>query len=203
MEDELLRKSTPACLHRLVLLHGWGADQDDLMPLGQNIQQSFKQPIELVSLRAPEIHPNGISRQWYSLFPADWDAVPQAISGLQLRLNALATEAIPLKKTILIGFSQGAAMSIEGGCDLDLAGIIACSGYPHPTWKAPSKRPPVLLIHGREDEIVPYQASQTLLNQLQACEQDAELCLYNCTHTIPEESIPRMVQSISSWFGFS
>ena len=203
MTGELLRKSTPEALHRLVLLHGWGADANDLMPLGQAIQQSCNLPLELVALQAPEPHPEGMGRQWYGLFPADWDAVPGAISDLQRRLRALQTEEISLAKTVLLGFSQGGAMSLGAGCELAFAGIIACSGYPHPGWKVPRHRPPVLLVHGREDEVVPYEASQRLLSELKSAEQDAELCGFDGSHTIPGESIPRMAQAVRAWFGLS
>ena len=74
---------------RLVLLHGWGADGDDLRPLGDALKARLGGSLDLVTLDAPELHPQGSGRQWYGLFPADWDAVPAAVSQLQQRLHQL------------------------------------------------------------------------------------------------------------------
>ena len=72
---------------RLVLLHGWGADGDDLRPLGDALKARLGGSLDLVSLDAPELHPQGSGRQWYGLFPAQWDAVPAAVNHLQQRLH--------------------------------------------------------------------------------------------------------------------
>jgi phospholipase/carboxylesterase len=74
----------------------------------------------------------------------------------------LDTLNIPLKKTILLGFSQGAAMSIDAGCQLELGLIISCSGYPHPNWKPKLNCPPVLISHGSMDDVVPIEASRII-----------------------------------------
>lgn len=200
MNQDLVRNSTPGAKHRLVILHGWGADANDLLPLGILIRQQLKIPLELVSLHAPEPHPQGVGRQWYGLFPADWEAVPGAIQSLQIRLKALATNEIPLEKTAILGFSQGGAMSIGACCELPFAGIIGCSSYPHPDWEAPKQRPSVLLIHGRQDNVVPYAASEKLLKELRISTSNVSLVGLDCDHTIPEESIPRIVQSLIDWF---
>ena len=72
---------------RLVLLHGWGADGDDLRPLGNALNARMASTLEVVSLEAPTLQAQGSGRQWYGLFPADWDAVPAAVSQLQQRLT--------------------------------------------------------------------------------------------------------------------
>ncbi|HGY5547608.1 MAG TPA: alpha/beta hydrolase [Prochlorococcus sp.] len=201
-DPDLLREIPTGSQHRLVLLHGWGADADDLLSLGRELCQGIDKPVERVALRAPQLHPHGIGRQWYGLFPADWAAVPDAVCHLQARLKALETPEIPLQATALLGFSQGGAMALASGCDLPLAGLICCSAYPHPNWMAPSKRPPVLLMHGRQDEVVPYSACEQLIRDLGLETSNIEMTLVNFDggHGIPGELIPRMQQALSSWF---
>ncbi len=200
MNDDLVCFSAPSATHRLVLLHGWGADCEDLIPLGQVLSRAPKnQRLEIISLRAPHLHPQGFGRQWYGLFPEDWDAVPAAIRSLQIRLGALPTNQISLERTILLGFSQGAAMALAGGCDLPLAGLISCSGYPHPGWIPPKSSPPVVLCHGFYDEIVPTNASQKLLEYFQKSQIEADLVLFEGGHEIPEKVIPRLELAISNW----
>ena len=170
---------------RLVLLHGWGADANDLRPLGETLQSSGQEPLELISFDAPELHPQGSGRQWYGLFPAQWEAVPQAVDQLKHRLLRLEGGASALKRTILFGFSQGGAMALHAGCELPLAGVISCSGYPHPEWHPPSLHPPVLVMHGRDDTVVPYQAMDRIQNQLNG-DRCRTLSFQN-GHTIPAE----------------
>ena len=122
---------------RLVLLHGWGATAADLQPLGEQLAAQHPEPLDIVCLEAPEPHPQPGGRQWYGLFPSDWDAVPNAVQQLTTRLLGLSRDGIPLERTVLFGFSQGGAMALSCGCSLPLAGVISCSGYPHPDWQPP------------------------------------------------------------------
>ncbi len=203
MATDLLLQSAPNPNARLVLLHGWGADANDLMPLGTSLAAAIGTPLELVALQAPQQQTQGMGRQWYGLFPADWAAVPSAVSGLKQRIQKLSTVNIPLEATVLLGFSQGGAMAIAAGCDLPLAGLIACSAYPHPNWKAPVSRPPVLLLHGQSDDVVPASASLSLKNAL---EQGNQLCDYQSFqggHTIPAEAQVSMKKALRQWLGMA
>ena len=202
MTNDHLLRSRPGARHRLVLLHGWGADAEDLLPLGEALTADQPNPVELVALRAPELHPQGAGRQWYALFPADWSAVPAACQELSQRLQSLSDGDCPLERTVVLGFSQGAAMALASGCDLPLAGLIACSGYPHPGWTSPQRRPPVLLVHGTRDEVVPFSASkklQSLLNE-DALSPRAELQASEEGHTIAAESLPGIQAALSRWW---
>jgi len=191
----------PNAQARLVLLHGWGADADDLLMLGERLARDIRTPLDLVSLQAPERHPQGIGRQWYGLFPPDWQAVPAAQQQLKSRLMALAEDGIPLQSTVVLGFSQGAAMALASGCDLPLAGLIACSGYPHPGWTAPTTRPPVLLIHGQQDDVVPSTASDELRQRLEDGKNPVHLDQFAGGHTIPDVIVPSIKKALDLWLG--
>ncbi len=191
----------PNAQARLVLLHGWGADADDLLMLGERVARDTHTPLDLVSLQAPEPHPQGVGRQWYGLFPADWSAVPTAQQQLQSRLLALTDDGIPLQSTVVLGFSQGAAMAVATGCDLPLAGLIGCSGYPHPNWTAPVQRPPVLLIHGKHDDVVPFTAADNLQQRLANGDNTVQLACFDGGHTIPESILPIISKALDVWLG--
>jgi phospholipase/carboxylesterase len=171
---------------RLVLLHGWGADADDLLDLGELL---VGPEVSVVALRAPEPHPFGSGRQWYGLQPIDWNALPAARAALRTRLEALAA-SVALERTVLLGFSQGAAMALDVGCGLPLAGIVGCSGYPHEGWQPSGPLPPVLLSHGREDAVVPYAASEKLEEQLMQAGARVELLPFSGGHGIDPELLP-------------
>ena len=199
MNQDFLRFDDEAARFRLILLHGWGADATDLIPLGQEIIKALEPSVELIALQAPQAHPEGAGRQWYGLFPADWEAVPSAISDLQYRIRDLENKDISLKETIILGFSQGGAMAIAAGCELNLGGIIACSSYPHPGWVMKNDRPKVFLTHGTKDEIVPCQASEHLLIELQKNNKYSDLFLFNGGHEIPNEALRKIIFVLSQW----
>ncbi len=173
--DTALWVGAPQAEHRLVLLHGWGADADDLLDLGAELVGADPAGLNLsvVALRAPLPHPGGFGRQWYDLQQPEWPQLPQARRDLRQRLLALG-QTVPLASTSLLGFSQGAAMAIDvaTGCGADgcapltLAGLIACSGYPHPDWQPQAPDTKILLTHGEQDPVVPFAASQALEQRL-------------------------------------
>jgi phospholipase/carboxylesterase len=171
---------------RLVLLHGWGADADDLLDLGQLL---VGPTVSVVALRAPEPHPYGVGRQWYGLQPIDWNQLPPARAQLQQRLLELA-ESVPLARTVVLGFSQGGAMALDVGSSLPVAGIVACSGYPHEGWQPAGTLPPVLLSHGQDDPVVPFAASEEVLRRLQAAGGRAQLLPFSGGHTIDQSVLP-------------
>lgn len=229
----------PQADRRLVLLHGWGADADDLLDLGEALLDaedpapSWPAPlstpaavasaggvgnttgvgaaqaagagaggISVVALRAPEPHPYGSGRQWYGLQPIDWSALPAARAALRGRLEQLAT-SVPLAQTVLLGFSQGGAMAIDVGSDLPLAGLVACSGYPHEGWQPRGSLPPVLLSHGRQDPVVPYEASLELQRLLGEAGARVQLLPFEGGHGIDPELLPALAVFVQRCLGLA
>ncbi len=189
MHHEYVSIGSQNSSHRIILLHGWGADTDDLLPVGKSIIHNSCFDFELISLAAPSFRPNDMGRQWYSLFPPDWNEAEIAVAKLLDTLNAFDKTKISLKKTVLLGFSQGGAMAIDAGLSLDLGLVISCSGYSHPKWD-PIKNNPVLLSHGLQDDVVPVKASREILKRLRnESNVNNELHEYNCSHAIHPDFI--------------
>jgi len=189
MHHEYVSIGSQNSSHRIILLHGWGADEDDLLPIGKSIIHKSPVEFEIISLKAPSLRPNEIGRQWYSLFPPDWNEAEIAVDKLLDTLKAFDKTKISLQKTVLLGFSQGGAMALDAGLRLDLGLVISCSGYSHPKWE-PIKNNPVLLSHGSQDEVVPINASKDISKRLMNLKNiNNELHLYNCSHTIHPDFI--------------
>tara|TARA_B100000212_G_scaffold339758_1_gene318861 strand:- start:42 stop:656 length:615 start_codon:yes stop_codon:yes gene_type:complete len=186
--------------HRIILLHGWGANADDLLPLGKVIINNSLHKFELISIQAPDIRFNDNGRQWYSLFPPNWNEASIAADNLLNTLQKLDKTHIPLKKSILLGFSQGAAMALDSGLRLDIGLVISCSGYAHPNW-APLKNIPVLLSHGLQDDVVPSSASKDILEKLnKQSNSNCELYEFNCSHSIHPDFISVIKNKIEEIF---
>jgi phospholipase/carboxylesterase len=188
---------------RLVLLHGWGADADDLLDLGRELLGPADAGVSLVALRAPHPHPGGMGRQWYDLGRPGWPELPQARADLLRRLRQLA-DSVPLERTALLGFSQGAAMAIDvaSGEELPLASLIGCSGYPHPDWQPQRPQAPILLTHGREDAVVPYEACEALEQRLRDSGGTVRVLPFAGGHGIDPGLFPAMREFLArAWQG--
>lgn len=187
-----LRIGPEQARRRLVLLHGWGADADDLLELGLELVDG---EVEVVALRAPGVHPAGTGREWYPLAPEpDWACLPAALQGLRERLERLG-DSLPLEQTVLLGFSQGGAMAVDvatGAAGLPLAGLISCSGYPHPGWQPNATGLPVLLTHGSLDSVVPAEACSALEELLRKAGARVRCQLFEGGHGIDPQLFPLM-----------
>ena len=148
----------------LLLLHGIGADEADLVPLVPHLDPRFL----VISARAPhQAEPMGY--RWYAI---DWAASPpradpaEIVASRELLARfveeATAAHGTAPSRTYLLGFSQGAIMSnalLLARPEL-VRGVVAHSGRlarlpgPDPTPEALSHAA-VLLLHGAADEVVP------------------------------------------------
>lgn len=157
----------------VVFLHGYGADGNDLIDIGRAWQQ-YLPNATFVAPHAPE--PCGqapVGRQWFALTFRDpnerWIGVNKAAPQLESFLDAeLDRHVLPPSALALVGFSQGTMMALHVGLRRAVApaGIVGYSGLlvERPdgdleTFAADIKcRPPVLLVHGDRDELIPPQA---------------------------------------------
>jgi phospholipase/carboxylesterase len=157
----------------VVFLHGYGADGNDLIEIGRAWQLLLPQAA-FVSPHAPE--PCGqapVGRQWFPLTFRDpnerWIGVNKAAPILERFLDAeLARRALPPSALALVGFSQGTMMALHVGLRRATAplAIVGYSGLLVVPPEAQAKtfaadirsRPPVLLVHGDRDELIPVQS---------------------------------------------
>jgi phospholipase/carboxylesterase len=152
----------------VIFLHGYGADGDDLIGLG-NEWQRLLPDTEFVSPHAPEpCVQNPAGRQWWDLQVRSdserWAGLNRAGPGLDAFITAEAAKAgLKPGKVALVGFSQGTMMALHVGLRRPeaLAGIIGYSGVlagaEHLKDELKSK-PPVFLAHGTMDQVIPVDA---------------------------------------------
>ncbi|WP_269624230.1 alpha/beta hydrolase [Prochlorococcus marinus] len=199
MTEQVLLNSESAT-NRLVLLHGWGADANDLLPVGKLLTEGLKDRFEIVSFSAPQPHPSGSGRQWYPLYPHEWEQVPKAVLDLEKRLNNFCFNNIPLNKTLLLGFSQGGAMALELATRNKFKAVFAFSSYPHPEWKPLKGMSPVFLCHGNIDQVVPKEASERSFDKLVKNGVKSELYFFEGGHEITNDLIDHCRGKIKQQF---
>jgi phospholipase/carboxylesterase len=201
INHEFVSISSQTATHRIILIHGWGADADDLLTLGKEITSKINLSFEVISLRAPELHPSGQGRQWYGLYPHDWKGAEVEVNNLLSTLKNFDTDQISLKNTILLGFSQGAAMAIDAGFKLNLGLIVACSGYPHPNWFPGEICPSLIISHGLFDNVVPIEASRTIYKKVKSKSSKlCELIEFDGYHQIDSNLIDIIISNIQDIF---
>ncbi len=201
IDHEFVSISSQTATHRIILLHGWGADADDLLTLGKEIIEKINLDFEVISLRAPGLHPSGRGRQWYHLYPHDWKEAEFEANKLLATLKKFDTDQISIGKTILLGFSQGGAMAIDAGFKLNLGLIVACSGYPHPNWDPGEKCPPLIVSHGLFDDVVPIDTSRIIHERVKSkSSKFCELLEFDGFHQIDSNLIDFISSNIKNIF---
>ena len=140
-------------------------------------------------------------RQWYGLYPHDWNGAEIEVNKLLVTLKKFDTDQIPLRKTIMLGFSQGAAMAIDAGFKLNLGLIVACSGYPHPNWTPKEKCPPLIISHGLFYDIVPIDAYRFIYEKVKSkSSKFCRLLEFEGSHQIDSNLIDFIGSNVSNIF---
>jgi phospholipase/carboxylesterase len=173
----------------VVFLHGYGADGNDLIDIGR-AWASLLPDAAFVSPHAPR--PCGqapTGREWFPLTFRDpgerWAGVNMAAPVLESFLDAeLKRLGLPPSALALVGFSQGTMMALHVGLRRPVppAAIVGYSGMlalpenidPAGFAAEIKSRPPVLLVHGDQDPLIPVQALFHAAQSLAALEVPTE-----------------------------
>ena len=177
----------------IILLHGWGADAADMFGLAPILGQ-VKQGCAFYAPNAPypcAASPHG--REWFDIQQGENGAI-MAMDDLDELLNSVFDEfSLPASQIILGGFSQGGMMTLAAGPAYELAGLISFSGAlltEQRLAKATSSSPPILLIHGDLDDVVPATALIDAQSHLEEKGYDVEVVLEKgIGHSISETGL--------------
>ncbi|ACA19208.1 phospholipase/Carboxylesterase [Methylobacterium sp. 4-46] len=204
----------------VVLLHGFGADGNDLIDLA-HAWQPLLPDAAFVSPHAPEPCIQGFGRQWFSLTFRDpherWRGVNRAAPTLDAFLDAeLARAGLDESRLALVGFSQGCMMALHVGLRRPrrLAAVVGLSGMlvieegkgseslgPESLKPAIRSVPPILLVHGDQDEVIPVEALFLSADLLAAAEVPVEWHLSAGTgHGIDEGALQHAGLFLASGF---
>ncbi len=187
----------------LIILHGYGADEFDLIPIAAKLDPQFL----TISIQAP------IKLGWSGYA---WHHLEQTTSGLKsdnksrIESEALLMESLPeiIKKeggdpnqVYLMGFSQGSAMcySLIGRHDFDklglkVRGVIIMSGYIpedviEPLRKKDLSSIPFFLSHGLHDDLIPPIAMKVAIDILEKTGAKTFAKDYEIGHGLTEETV--------------
>jgi len=191
----------------LLLHHGRGTDELDLLPLGEALDPERR--LLIVTPQAPLTLPGAPGRHWY-LVPRVGYPDPETFAAAREQLAELHDElwqetGIEPARTILGGFSMGAVMSYVLGLDGERpapAGILAFSGF-IPTvegWTPDLDARnglPVFVAHGQRDQIIAVEFARAAVERLREAGLDVDYHESQAAHPID----PREIPAAGEWLG--
>lgn len=184
----------------VILLHGYGADGNDLIGLAPYWARALPDAV-FVSPHAPEacaMQPMG--RQWWgiqSFSPEERLAGAEKAAPLLHRFidDEMARYGLADRQVALVGFSQGTMMALHVGLrrDIPVAGILGYSGAlvaPDQLPDSIKSRPPVYLLHGDSDEMLPAESMFEAVDGLAAADVAVEWHISERTgHSIAQDGL--------------
>jgi phospholipase/carboxylesterase len=200
----------------LVVLHGYGTDEHDLLPIAEKIGNGFL----IISLQAPiELHNGG--HAWYDLLQTPSGIIPDDVSRHQSEEqlmaalpNIIAREGGDAERVTFMGFSQGAAIIYSllavyylaiarpagKAAGVKAVASINLSGYlPRDIFEALSEKHfdgfPFFISHGEHDELIPFQALGEAREWLTKQGANVTAKMYPCGHGV----LPETVEDIIAW----
>lgn len=194
----------------LIMLHGLGGSNLNLLPLANEIQNVSQLSLHIILPQAP-IMPvtinNGLQMPaWYDILSLqrngniDLNGIGCSSQKIwNIILTVRQHSILGTKKIFLAGFSQGAVISLATmlAYHRELSGIIALSGY-LPFKDIPPARDdaiPIFMAHGTEDDIVDYTSGYTAYSALKNANYPVNWHQYPIAHTISRTEI----KDLSTW----
>jgi phospholipase/carboxylesterase len=189
----------------VVLLHGWGARGDDLVPLARRLLRPRSRFFVPAGLLAKGIGgrawwhagaPDGPGQAWEDAIPSGYVARPEVIAARQSVQQLLRDVRARYAPDVLVvaGFSQGAMLSLDVALAADppvdrvgvLSGALLIDSLP--ALRAPrDKRPRVLVAHGRSDFRLPFHGAERASELLRERGYPVTFHPFDGAHEIPPD----------------
>lgn len=205
---EFLQGQTgPAPTACIVVLHGLGADGNDFVPIAQELDLSAVGPVRFVFPHAP-VRPVTINggyrmRAWYDVLGTeiqrreDEPGLRASLASVTALLDDEVARGMPAARIVLMGFSQGCAMTLLAGLRYPqrLAALVGLSGYlpladtTAAERSAANAQTPVFLAHGSHDPVVIFERGARSRDELRALGQPVQWHEYPMEHSVCAEEV--------------
>jgi len=191
----------------VIVLHGLGADGNDLAPVAGQLKLQALGAVRFVFPHAPVI-PVTINngwrmRAWYDILGTelqrreDEAGLRSSLQQVELLVAREKQRGIPSTRIVLAGFSQGCAMALMTGLrhGEPLAGIVGLSGYLPLAGTTAAERSPsnartrIFMAHGSHDNVVPVARGRDSCELLRRLGHDVEWHEYAMAHSVSMQEI--------------
>ena len=191
----------------IVVLHGLGADGNDFVPVAEALDLSVIGAVRFVFPHAP-VRPVTINggyrmRAWYDVLGTeiqrreDDAGLRESLVAVTALLDREVARGMPASRIVLMGFSQGCAMTLLAGLRYPqrLAALVGLSGYLPLAATTAAERSaanagtPLFLAHGTHDPVVVFERGVRSRDELRALGQPVEWHEYPIEHSVSPEEI--------------
>jgi len=203
LETKLIPAADGKSKRLMIVLHGLG----DSMAGYTWVPEAMQFPwMNYLLVNAPDWYYGGYS--WFD-YPNNAEVgVLRSRQLLNELLDAQRANGFPTEQTVLGGFSQGCLMTLETGLRYPhrFAALIGLSGWvldPATLQReasAEGKETPVLVAHGRQDPLIPFDAVKQGMEQLKAGGIQIDWHEFDMPHTIVEEEVRLIRRFLASVF---
>lgn len=170
-----IKAASGTCRQLVILCHGYGADGDDLIRLAP-YWQGILPDADFIAPNAPQRCDAGFGYQWFPISRLDPEELRRGIEFAAPILNQfiddeLAKRGLDETALALVGFSQGTMMCLHVGLRRART-MVAILGYSGALGGAErlaaevTARPPIMLVHGDSDEVLPVSRMYDAARQL-------------------------------------
>jgi phospholipase/carboxylesterase len=194
----------------VIVLHGLGADYNDFVPLVEQLNLSIS--VKFIFPNAPlmpvTVNNGMLMRAWYDisafsslLQDVDRAGILHSVAVVEGLIDGLLQDGLSPKKIIIAGFSQGGVISYYTGLNskYSLGGLLVLSGYLPDTSllqiSASQLNLPIMICHGKDDQIVPITYAKQGLPYLQQCGLNYVWKEYSMEHSV----CAQQVKDIAQW----
>ena len=188
----------------MVLLHGVGSNGDDLFNLVPYLADNLEDIYFYSPNAIEECDMAPFGYQWFSLQDRNPSVMKSELERVAPEIKKMISDkakelSLDDSKVILFGFSQGSmtAMYLALSNKNPYHSVIATSGALIEPSKVQNTRTPICLIHGKEDEVVPFEAMEVVSSRLKELNCEIEtLSIDNLAHSIDMQGIRKTIEFI-------
>jgi phospholipase/carboxylesterase len=193
-------KSGGAPKSLVILCHGYGSNGDDLIALAPHWAPLLPDT-EFVSPNAPQAVPGMAGAyQWFGISNLDPEVIAQGARTAGPVLDEFIDEelqrtGLSADRLALVGFSQGTMLSLHVGLrrKTQIAGIVGYSGalaMPEKLTAEMQSKPPVQLVHGDADDVLPVRFMVEALENLRAAGVQTDWHIsHRVAHSIDQDGL--------------
>lgn len=163
-------------MKRIIFLHGVGGSGASMSPLGDQLGLA----VDMHAPDGPQAFDMGPGRQWFSVKGVTEANRPARITEALPAFTAIIERFGDTRETLLIGFSQGAIMALHAvAAGMPAAGVLALSGRLAGPVATRAVWPPITLLHGTADPVMPPEIARASDGWLRAAGAAPQLQLFD------------------------
>jgi phospholipase/carboxylesterase len=157
------RASDNVALPLVVVMHGRGADANDLADLAPMLGSGYRYVFPNAAKPFEPMPGYSFGWSWFDGWPPEGDSIIESRTKLLALIDELvARYPTPAGGLVIAGFSQGGMMAIDVGfrTTQQVAGIVVMSGAIYEDGQPPLRDLPLLIVHGSEDDMIPVSGAR-------------------------------------------